>query len=99
MPDKEQIIEFIEQNREFLTREYHIQRIGLFGSYARNEATEKSDIDLVVNFEKNTENIHELKKKLGDMFRVRFHTGVDIASEKYIKPRVRQRILEESIFV
>jgi hypothetical protein len=99
MPDKKQILEFIAQNRELLAREYHIQKIGLFGSYARDEATATSDIDLVVEFEKNTENIHALKMEITEIFKKQFHTNVNIASEKYIKPRVKQRILEESIFV
>jgi hypothetical protein len=99
MPDKNQILEFIAQNRELLAREYRIKKIGLFGSYARDEATATSDIDLVVEFEKNTENIHALKMEITEIFKKQFHTNVDIASEKYMKPRVKQRILEESIFV
>lgn len=36
------------KNIESLRREYHVRRFGVFGSFARGEATEKSDIDILV---------------------------------------------------
>lgn len=39
---KEEIIEFLKQNRGLLSQRYHVARIGLFGSFARGEQTERS---------------------------------------------------------
>ncbi len=54
MKTKIQILEFLSQNKKVLRDKYHIVRIGLFGSYAREEQNPESDIDLLVEFEENT---------------------------------------------
>lgn len=48
---KENIIQFLKSKKEFLNKEFGITSISLFGSYARDEATEESDIDLFVEFD------------------------------------------------
>ncbi len=48
MLKKEKILKFIKLNRETLEEQFFVEKIALFGSYARNEQTEKSDIDLLV---------------------------------------------------
>ncbi|GAB3555915.1 nucleotidyltransferase family protein [Spirosoma fluminis] len=45
--DRDYILEPLRANRERLREEFGIERIGIYGSFARNEQTEKSDIDLV----------------------------------------------------
>ena len=40
---------------------FHPKRIGLFGSVLRNDFTEKSDIDIIVDFDKHFDNINSLK--------------------------------------
>jgi uncharacterized protein len=99
MPDKKQIIDFLAKNREIFSRKYHINKIGLFGSYARNEAVESSDIDIIVEFEENTQNIYDLKRKLAELLKNQFHKDIDIAREKYLKPRTKDHILKETLYV
>ncbi len=48
---KETIIEVLREKHPYLASEYGVKRIGVFGSYARDLATETSDVDLVVEFE------------------------------------------------
>ena len=50
--DKDQIINFISAQKPELQSKYGIKRIGLFGSYARDNAKRDSDIDIVVELEK-----------------------------------------------
>jgi predicted nucleotidyltransferase len=52
MPCREQILEKIKEQYPYLSKEFGVQRIGLFGSVARQSETEDSDIDLVVEFSK-----------------------------------------------
>ena len=62
MNTKEEIIRFLEQNRGLLSQRYHVTRIGLFGSFARGEQTERSDVDLLVDLDgdfSNEEKKHE----------------------------------------
>jgi predicted nucleotidyltransferase len=44
----EKIVQALRQYQPELQRKYPVSRLGLFGSYARGEATEKSDIDIAV---------------------------------------------------
>ncbi|MFH1197950.1 MAG: nucleotidyltransferase domain-containing protein [bacterium] len=46
--DKEYILAFLKENKEFLRERYGVEKISLFGSFARGEETEESDIDLFV---------------------------------------------------
>jgi len=49
---REKIVELLREKHPYLASEYGVKRIGLFGSYATGLATEASDIDLVVEFER-----------------------------------------------
>lgn len=71
----------------------------MFGSFARNTPTEKSDIDLIVEFEDNTPNLYDLKNKLRQYIMEHLGRDVDICREKYIKPYAREMILREAIYV
>ncbi len=64
--------------------------MGIFGSYARNEQTPASDLDLMVEFEDNTPNLTDIKEFLRNEMQTVFHIPVDICREKYIKPLFRQ---------
>ena len=89
---------FLSQNEKLLRDKYHIIRIGLFGSYARGDQNAKSDIDFLVEFEDNTQNLYDLKLNLKDFFRIHLGLEVDICREKYIKPRIRSSILKETVY-
>ena len=49
---KKQIIDFLASQKNTFEKEYHVRKIGIFGSYARGEATDDSDIDIVVELDK-----------------------------------------------
>ena len=90
MKTKDQILTFLAQNKKLFRDKYHIVRIGLFGSYARGEQNTNSDIDLLVEFEENTQDLYDLKMQLKDFFRIQLGIEVDICREKYIKPRIKK---------
>ena len=48
----DQLIQFLKDHKGYFENEFKVKKIGLFGSYARNEPTEASDIDIVVELEK-----------------------------------------------
>lgn len=69
-----------------------MQRIGLFGSFADNTQTEKSDIDFLVEFEegkKTFDNYMELKF----FFEEIFQRKIDLVTPKSIKPFLKESIL------
>ena len=98
MKTKDQILTFLSQNKKLFHDKFHIVRIGLFGSYARGEQRPESDIDLLVEFEENTQDLYELKIKIKDFFQTQLGIEVDICREKYIKPRIKGSILKETVY-
>lgn len=95
----EEILAFLKERKYELFSEYHLIKIGLFGSFARNEATEESDIDLIIEFEPNTLNLMEKKLRLKSMIKQQFNREVDLCREKYIKPYFKSEILKSVIYV
>ena len=89
---------FLAQNKGLFRDKYHIIRIGLFGSYARGEQNINSDIDLLVEFEENTQDLYDLKLQLKDFFLKTIGVEIDICREKYIKPRIKKQILKETVY-
>ena len=51
---KEYILNILKENHTLLERRYAVDSIGLFGSYAKGIANEKSDIDFYVVFKRKT---------------------------------------------
>lgn len=68
-------------------------KIGIFGSVARNEATEASDIDILYSFE-NTIGLFrliELQQELEKRLKIK----VDLVSERYVNPKLKPYILND----
>lgn len=51
MLTKDAVVSVLREQRPRLAQEFGVRRIGLFGSFARGQATDASDIDLVVEFD------------------------------------------------
>jgi len=98
MNTQQEIINFLITNRSHFEQHYHVSKMGLFGSFARGEQTHASDIDILIELEKGTENIYELKKELSNFLSQSFGRPVDIAREKYLKPYVRDAILHDTVY-
>ena len=82
--------------REF-GRQYGITKLGIFGSVARQENTEDSDIDIVVEVEKPTLSLmYELKEKLKAIFKCE----VDLVRfRSTLRPLFRSNILNDVVYV
>lgn len=51
---KNDILKVLAEEKEYLKKTYEIDKIGLFGSYAKGMQTEESDIDIYVEFKNKT---------------------------------------------
>lgn len=96
--NKIEIINFIKENKSYLCKKYRLTKIGVFGSFARDEQDNDSDIDLIIEFENDTANIFGIKNELRQYFKDRFNRDVDIAREKYLKPRIRKEVAKETVY-
>lgn len=64
MLDTDELLEFLRNHRQTLKSDFNIVKLGIIGSFARGEQTEDSDIDLLVEFESDTDDIFGKKMKL-----------------------------------
>ena len=90
--DQEQIIEHIQAHRARLT-ELGVSSLSLFGSVARGDSTETSDIDLLVRFEGRAtfDRYMDLKLFLEDLLGCR----VDLVTEHALRKEVRAQVEQE----
>ena len=90
----EDIFQILESYREKL-RALGVRKLGLFGSWARGERSETSDLDFLVELEHETfDSYMDLKAFLEDLF----EAEVDLVLVDAIKPRLRDTILGETIY-
>ena len=54
MINRSDILQFLQMNKILFKERYNVVKIGIFGSYSREEQTENSDIDIIVEFDENT---------------------------------------------
>jgi predicted nucleotidyltransferase len=95
----EAVLQTLRELFPTLQQQYQIQTLGLFGSVSRNEATETSDIDLLIELQPDItyglitfchlENI--LSEALGQK--------VDLVIKENLKPSLRENIIQEVIYL
>jgi len=93
--NKNEILDFLAKNKNEMKRRFSVKRIGLFGSFARGNQHEKSDVDILVEFEDPTfDNYMDLKLFLEQ------HIGrsVDLVLVDSLKPRLRNFIAKEATY-
>ena len=74
-----------------------IKRISIFGSYARNEATPKSDLDLIVEFPDGTSLLDHvgIEIELSETLNMK----IDLLSRNGISPYIKDQVLKEAIVI
>ncbi len=92
------IINKLREQKKFLREQFHVKQIGVFGSFARNEANEQSDIDFLVEFDEGDLDYYSIRRNLNDFLANQFAREVDIAIKKSIKPFYKQKILQQAIY-
>jgi predicted nucleotidyltransferase len=97
MPTKTTILEILKRELPSLERDFKVERLGLFGSFARGEQRGESDIDIVVEFKEPVgfftfmDLEYYLEEKLG--------AEVDLVTPDAIKPLMKPYIMREAVYV
>jgi uncharacterized protein len=83
--------------KPFLSEKFKVKEVGIFGSFARGEQAEASDIDILVEFSEPISffTFIDLEDHLSEILGVR----VDLVSKKALKPHIGKNILEELVEV
>ncbi|MDR1270543.1 MAG: nucleotidyltransferase domain-containing protein [Planctomycetaceae bacterium] len=94
---RDTILQILKKNKDHFVKKYNITKLGLFGSFVRNEATEESDIDicfetissepfLIVHFKTDLEKI--------------FHRSIDLVQpHSHLRPAFLKHLEQEVIYV
>ncbi len=88
----------LKKNKKYIYSNFHVIEIGLFGSFASEENTAGSDIDILVEFRKGHKdffNYMRLKHYLQDML----GKDVDLVMRGAVKPRLRNTIFTQVQYV
>lgn len=94
---RQDILSSLKKLKGEVKQEYPVKTIGLFGSVARNEETEQSDIDLLVEFSEPVGFVTFMR--LENFLSERLGARVDLVTPDSLKPVIRQDILSEVIYV
>lgn len=92
---KTDIITFLKNHKTILQQRFDIRSIALAGSFARDEASKSSDIDIIVDMPSSFHNFFNLKYFLEE------HLGrdVDLGLEKNLRSFIKKQMEDEMIYV
>ena len=96
MKTRAEIIKVLSKNRTELEKCFKVQKLALFGSYARGDQRDESDVDILVDVDPSiglefVTLAESIEKMLG--------IHVEVVSRKAIKPRALKLIEQELIYV
>jgi uncharacterized protein len=93
----EDVKQQLQELKPTLRKRFKVETIDIFGSYARREQTNKSDIDILVTYAEGADLLlvaglrHYLRRKLG--------VKVDVVSKNFLNPIIKDHVLNEAISV
>ncbi|MEM9538846.1 MAG: nucleotidyltransferase family protein [Cyanobacteria bacterium P01_E01_bin.42] len=95
----EEIKTILRQNLPQIQQKYRVRQLGIFGSFVRGEQTDRSDIDLLVEFDPDVRfgllTFCQIENELGELL----DRQVDLVMKDGLKPRIGERILQEVIYL
>jgi hypothetical protein len=93
---RDQVLHLLGSHKKELEQRYHLKKVGVFGSVARNSATDDSDIDIVVEMEPNMLLEVQLKEELEQLL----GSKVDLIRYwRRMNPYLKARIDREAHYV
>ncbi len=93
----EEVNEILRNHKEELYRKYSVTKIGVFGSIVRGEQRRRSDIDILVEFEKVPDLLKfiNLERYLSRLLKKK----VDLVRKEAIRPELKEKILSETVYL
>ena len=95
--DRNSIILFLQLHKQEMAQRFGTTKVGLAGSYACNEGTEKSDIDIIVEIQSD----NKFRSFFNLLYYLQDSLGkpIDLATEASLKPLVKESILKDVVYV
>ncbi len=98
MINKEIICTKIKANKDEL-KKLGVSDVGIFGSYVRNEQSDSSDIDILIDFEPGKENFDNYMAVYDLFERIFKKEKVEVVTKNGLSPYIGPKILNEVIYV
>jgi len=98
MTTKELILSTLKSKEREISK-YGISSIGLFGSYVRDEQSENSDIDILIDFEPDKENFDNYMAVYDLIEKMFINLRVEIVTKNGLSPYIGPKILNEVKYV
>lgn len=95
-PSREEILDILRSRMPELEARFGVRSMGLFGSYATGEATEQSDVDILVDVDPS---IGLGFVTLAETIEDELGLPVDLVSVRAIKPRYREAVEQDIVYV
>jgi len=96
---RDEIVAYLKLRKPEFQQRYHVTKLALFGSYARNEQHPASDIDILVELSPVIEDLFSVKEEIRKELKDKFKKNIDICREKYLKSYYRDVVLKDAVYV
>ncbi len=96
MKTKEDVIEALRALKPLVMDTFNVRSIALFGSFARGEQTESSDVDIIVDVDSS---IGLDFVDFADLIESKLGIAADVVPADGIKPRYRDFIAKDMLYV
>ena len=97
--NKEMILTYLRTHKDEFRRKYGIEKIALFGSYARGDARVDSDVDILYCLKDGVKMSFDSYMDLEEQLEKAFQTKIDLINEKKLNPLIRIDAAEEFVYV
>lgn len=90
------ILAALKKNKTIIKERFGVKKIGIFGSVARGEAKDESDVDVLVEFERGKtsfDNFMDLSFFLESLFGRKVDLITTTGLHKYIRPYVKKEVI------
>jgi predicted nucleotidyltransferase len=97
MKTLEEIKQTLREMKPLLQEQYRVTQLGIFGSYARGEQTQASDVDILIDYDQAPTlfKLVELRDYLAGVMGMK----VDVVTKNGLKPRIQEQVLAEVVYI
>lgn len=94
--ERDQVLTILSNHKQDMSAKYGVTRLGVFGSVACNEATDGSDVDIIVEMPPDLFQMVHMKEELETLL----VAPVDlIRDHKHLNALLKKRIEREAVYV
>ena len=95
---KEEIVDFLRNHKDYLEHKFGIKKIVLFGSFSRKTQKKNSDLDIMINCQKEYKR-YDLYLELKNFLKDKIGRDIEIVYESSMNPIIKIQAMTECTYV